>query len=75
MCVIHLLVIKKILYYLELVFTLVVVQATGMAPAIKAELLECGKVSASLDAEVSNFHLSQSAGLTLINNKNNKCVF
>jgi len=35
------------------------VQVTGMAPAIKAELLECGKVSASLDAEVSNTFVSQ----------------
>jgi len=31
---------------------MVAVQATGMSPAIEAELLECGKVSASLDAEV-----------------------
>ena len=31
---------------------MICMQATGMAPAIKAELLECGKVSASLDAEV-----------------------
>ena len=30
-----------------------------MAPTIKAELLECGKVSASLDAEVCCSHMDQ----------------
>jgi len=30
-----------------------------MAPTIKAELLECGKVSASLDAEVCSSHMDQ----------------